>query len=383
MPKRIVLQDGAQRYVVLPYTHFGQLGFATEPEKPQVAVPLYDGVAECLAEPSRLAADYEADLRRQGLAGITAVLRDAQKQSQAGSSGGPAVPPSERALIYEDKMRFPFVMFRGESREEHGLLPSLFRHLGAGDAKAQDGEVDRRRHREARLARRIGWAMRLSRATRLSSFQARAAARHYGAASPILDFSFDPRVSAYFSHPAMKPGERAGLAQGQTPIGILYCLSYQRLQEIFPVQGWGNGENGEVVITFILAGGELRVPYLSWNAGTGGIERSKLAIAIPPHLTNATIQLRCVAVPGIARIHAQQGLFFEIDSPAFTDWRMACCFWYLIDFICQKWCFVRGREAFQLPANGISTRSLLPADAWPIRLAVGGRRMRRHHRSAL
>lgn len=356
MPKRYVLSQQGRRFVVLPYTGFRHLGIATDPEVPRVAVPLYDTVEEALAEPLAESWQHREMLAANGIAGVASLLASLPGQAPAPRAGSRAAAD----VTYEDKIHFPFVFFRGEAREEHGLMPVMFRRITGTTPDEQDHMIAQRRREEARAARRTRWRSMLSLRGRLTEMQARAAARHYGAMSSMLDFTFDPRIAAYFSHPSYREHERQQANDGIKPMGIIYGMSYARLQEALPTQGWGQDGSGGPSINFYSIGSTIEVPYLSADTSTGAITPARMLIDLAPVFANNPVSIRTAAVPSVRRIKAQEGLFIDLSGRGVGDWRCAFALWYLLDFICDKWCFYRRDQQYEDRAGGITASALFP-----------------------
>jgi len=352
MPKRLIFNSDGGKYIVLPYTGFTNFGAYTDPPTLRVAVPFFDNVSDALVPALKSSASYEEDLKLQGIAGITSLI--AKGPSTSGT----------RTLAYEDKIAFPFLFFRGESREEHGILPTLYRTPAGQDPAII---VRRRLKAERRAARLMQAALLLGHGRRLSFEHGRAAARHYGVSSALTDFSFDPRIAACFAQAPFRDLEKQ--QPSSRPVAIIYCLSYDMLQRVFPTQGWKPLATGGMEIQFYPLGQALRIPFLAFDPQSESLVESTATIAIPDWAMNKTVTLRGVPVPGVRRIVLQQGIFIEIDVKDPADWITPMFFWYLLDFMSQKWAFFRADTAYSDPTGEISFAKILPPDSYAIRLA--------------
>jgi len=157
MTTRKVYTAGGEKYIILPYTAFRQMGVADE--VPQVAIPFHENIASAVAEPIRRATEYEETLAANKLVRLAgAVLR--AKDSVASASNRPG---------YEEKLALPRMMFRGESHEIDGLMPTMFR-IREPDLY---GVMQRRLGLERRRARLMQVAMFLQKGVRLGREESR------------------------------------------------------------------------------------------------------------------------------------------------------------------------------------------------------------------
>jgi len=172
---RKVFEVAGQKYIVIAYTGFAELGLATEPPRPLAAVPLFDRVEDSLVEPLRRARSVEEDFKVMGFRGVGGLLR-----AMAGESVASAPPQGNGRLSYEDKSVCPFVLFRGERSYEFSIMPTSYRPLA--HIPAERHPRIRRRHTriERRLARKIRAAVLISRRSWLTRLQSRAAAATSG-----------------------------------------------------------------------------------------------------------------------------------------------------------------------------------------------------------
>jgi len=91
-------------------------------------------------------------------------------------------------------------------------------------------------------------------------------------------------------------------------------------------------------------------------------------IDLRPHVANMRVTFRAVAVPSIERIRAQQGLFIELDLGRRGEVSDAFRLWYLLDFLAEKWCFLRRDAQFEAPPS-VTGESLFPNDQRLLRWA--------------
>jgi hypothetical protein len=290
VPRKTFEQDG-QRYTVIPYTGFRDLGIDTEPRTPLEVVPLFDCVEDSLAEPLKQVKDFEDTLSIHKIDIVSAIVTGTKRGS------------------YESKLQFPAIFFRGERRQQYSIQPTLLRRVDETPPDLWPGTVRRLEQMERILAWKIRLALLLSNRHWLTKLQARAAARHYGAPSMFVDFSFDPKVAAYFAHPPMHDRERSDLEACKVPVGIICGLRYDVLQSSFPMQSVFIGRTGNT-ISFPFISDTITKSYLTYNEERGKIEWAKCVINFRP---NAQITFRAVAVPSIGRVRAQQALFIELD----------------------------------------------------------------------
>ena len=366
MPKRTLLTVSGQKYVVLPYGGFKTFGLSTTPSVPQVAVPFFDRVEDSVSEPLAMVRGLEENLKQSGVAGVGALIaagRFADSTARAAKT---------HELSYEDKISFPFILFRGERREEFGILPTLYRPLAHTEPRRHLTLLRELARRELHLARKIRFALLKGRRIRLKTDQSRAAARHFGVASALVDFTFDPNVAAYFAHPRIQEDERASFDAGKAPLGIIYGFSYSQFGRCFTMQATTPGGFGSAAIDFILLENVIHVPYLAFDESKKSIQPAVCSIVLPQHFVHRTITLRCVIVPGLERIRAQQGMFLEIAGNVIDSYLDAVILWYVLDFICHKWCFLRTDAQFEVRPS-VSDESLFPTESRLVRAAVWSR----------
>jgi hypothetical protein len=360
MTKRTTFEAHGKSWIVLPYTGFRELGIATEPEVPRVAVPLSASIAEAIGPALELVREQDDTLSAMNVPAALRLLAKMKGVAREDADG----------VQYEDRLAFPFVLFRGERQEEAGILPTAYRGLERFSPEMVPGVLRRRLARERAASRRMRMACALQ-GHWLSEAQGKAAARHYGAPSPLLDFSFDPRVAAFFAHPGRPSGAPA--SQESQPRGILYCFRFALLQAFMEVQGWKPLPDGSIEIRFYNTNPVWTVPYLASDRN-GGLVQAQCHIFIPPHVAAEQPAIRIVSVPAIRRIRAQQSAFIEIRLRDPGDFFTAMFLWYLIDFLCEKYCFLHGPQPYEDLSIGLSHSALFPPDGFAVGLA--GRSLR-------
>lgn len=344
MPKRLVVSQGKVKHIILPYS-FSQLGIATLPSNPMVAVPLFDNIKEALTSTSLICAQLDSEL-------AVARVPEAVKFLQTcGHYAGLNYAPED----YVQKLNFPFLLFRGEHREEHGILPSMYR---CQPPQSADNLITKRRRIEARCIKIMQAALTAA----SSTDTARAAARHYGAPSCLLDFSFSPQVAAHFAHPPFSDAEK--LQPGKRPVGIIYCLDIRQLIMLFPMQGWKPIPNGGVEISFYSLSSQLAIPYLSFNQANRTIVPATMMINLPTSVSQQPLTIRAIPVPEVKRVAMQQGVFVEIyvGSKEGPDWHTEVILWHILYLLTHKWCFFREDSGFNNPSEFISAAGLFPDD---------------------
>ena len=243
-------------------------------------------------------------------------------------------------------------------------MPTLYRNRTNQDLTSI---VYRRLKAEGRAARLMQTTLMLRHHRKLSFEQGRAAARHYGVQSALTDFTFDPRVAACFAQTPFRDFEKEQTSS--KPVGLIYCLSYDMLQRVFPTQGWKTLDQGGLEIDFYSLGGSFHIPYLGFDPETERLTEHVAEIAVPEFVRNKGIKFRGVPVPGVKRIVLQQGIFIEIEVEDPLDWITPMFFWYLLDFVSEKWAFFRTDSAYADPAGEITFAKLLPTDSFAVRLA--------------
>jgi FRG domain len=346
---RKTFEEDGHRYIVIPYTGFRDLGIYAEPQIPLEVVPLFDRVEDSLAEPLRQVKQFEDTLHTHNIDILSAIVTGTKRGS------------------YESKLQFPAIFFRGERREQYSIQPTLLRRADKTIPELWPRTIRKLEQVQRILAWKIRLALFLSDRHWLTELQARAAARHYGAASTLVDFSFDPHVAAYFAHPPLRDAERADLEAGKVPVGIIYGLRYDVLQQSFPMQSFFLGGRTGNSISFPLLTDTIRTSYLTYNEEREKIDRATCVIDFRP---DAQITFRAVAVPRIGRIRAQQGLFIELDLSRGAKIIDAIRLWYVLDFLAEKWCFLRRDEQFEVPPS-ITSQALFPKDQRLVRWAAG------------
>ena len=347
LPKPLICVHGNTKYIVFPYAGFSQMGVATSPPVPMVAVPLFDDVNQAVKSAAVVSTNLDYALAKLNVQRADKSLRE------SGFYSGLEDAP----LGYTQKLHFPFVLFRGESREQHGIMPSIYRFLQPHGA---DDLIAKRRRIESRSTRIMQIALSSRTVTQCSPDQARAAARHYGIASSLIDFSFSPHVAAYFAHPSLCELEKRHPENRQ--IGIIYCLTMEHLTGLFGIQGMKPLPEHGVDIFFLCPPSQWQVPYLAYDPISKHIAPAIMIINTPKLIVTNLLTIRCIPVPSIRRIAAQQGVFVEIRVGTEVDWRIEVLLWYLLDFVTHKWCFFREDNPYNNPSERITECDLFPDD---------------------
>ncbi|MEO6444367.1 MAG: FRG domain-containing protein [Gemmatimonadaceae bacterium] len=171
---------------------------------------------------------------------------------------------ARRDAHYRDKLANPTIFFRGQSSPAYSIVPTRFRLAGVTDPLA---EVERRIRNERARAAAIQSHYRVRAASLLDDLQARAVARHFGAPSSLVDFTFDAEVAATFAHPAFSEAERSHGA----PLGLLYALDMGQLQEMMGMLAWGVNSDGTRDIHLVNVKCTWGIPFLQWDAGAGEV----------------------------------------------------------------------------------------------------------------
>ena len=349
---RTIYSTSDRDYVALPYDSFRAFGAPAEPERPVVAVPFAERIDDALIEPLELA-------RR---------LRRNFGELEPGDT----IPRAreDRGKWTLDRLKHsPWLLFRGESVERNGILPSLVRLLHLHPEGDRIDVVDSRGRLADRATRLMSKAHRADTGQELTETQGKALARQYGAPSSLLDFSFDPQVAAFFGHPPFTKDERR--LSDERRLGILYCLDFSLLNHVFPMSVW-QIENDTVSIHLLQFSASVEIPYLSLDEELGLVTQRMLRLQLPRYLGMPVATLRGTPVAGVRRIAAQQGVFLEgATGGSGTEFINRSLFvWCLLDFLCHKWCYRRRDYQYNDPAAGITAESLLPADGRNVRRAA-------------
>lgn len=340
MPRYPIVTAAGRQYYPMPYD---DLRIGEGGERPTAMVPCFGSVEEALAAAQEYLEARLAPLRCRFAGGSTAV--DA---------------------TYEDKLANPTVFFRGQDDVKYSMVPTRYRLAtlaGAGP------EVGRRVQAERERAAAIGAYFAQERQAPLSDLQARAVARHFGAPSTLIDFTFDPAVAAAFAHPPFSARERA---EGAT-LGIIYALDMGQLQELFGMMAWGI--HGAVArdIHLVNTRRTWALPFLGWDAAAQAVTAQQLAVPVPEALGREHAALRTCTVSGVSRIEAQRGLFLELALSDAGDVPTHHFFWTVLDFVAAKWCFLRQDRSFVVRDAGGGERDLFREDDPElVRVAGGG-----------
>lgn len=313
MPRYHVLTIGGERYFPMRYDELP----VGESRTPVTAlVPYHDSLEDALVAVQRFSDDRLAPLRAR-MRGTSA---------DAGAS-------------YEDRLANPTIFYRGQSDLAFSIVPTRFRLAGVADAAA---EVARRIEGEARHAAAVRQHFAQSTHADLTELQSRAVARHFGAPSTLVDFTFDPEVAAAFSHPAFSARE----SREGAPFGMLYAIDMGQLQEMFGMMAWALGADGGREIHLVNLKEEWGLPFRAYDAERGEVVQRWLSVPVPQLLREQHARLRTCIVPGVSRIRSQRGLFLELALDDPTNAAMPLFFWTLLDFVAHKWCFRRRDRAF-------------------------------------
>lgn len=337
MVGQTTMKAGDHEFVPLRYDDFKNLRARVEPLQPWVAVPFYEDIRGVVAETRAATNRFEEFLLGQGFGGI--------------GSG----TPGPRTISYQDKLRLslPFPIFRGDKDKGYGIRPTRYRFR----AKPTLETIRERIQFEARCAEKMKHYLSRYSTSPISDEQSRAAARHYGAPSSFVDFSFNPEVATFFADHGLTTED-----QERTKAGIVYCLDVNRLQQVFGMDGWVPSPDGGHDTHSMNVFRVWQIPYLSCDPAGRTLEEATLKVQVPAALTTCALSIRTRAVPGIVRISAQEGLFLEANFERPENWQAQVFLWAVLDFIANKWCFRHQGSGYENPACGISRKRLFPGD---------------------
>ena len=276
------------------------------------------------------------------------MLRFTMKMQERGSQG-----------LYKDQeiaRRMPYLYYRGQSRVEFELMPSLYRNLPVEDDDREPEIVDR-------IAKSVIFNQRAEAALpeyrSLTHEQKRATARHYGLPSDYVDLTRDPHVAAYFATRDFTDGLIMGPDPGAD--GVIYMINLLHLSDIFRTS-WHNDENG-VVLSFGVPAARFKLPYLTINA-RNEVEQAELPLGGKPD-GPPLFTFRWTQPHGIRRIDKQSAVFqrFGPGTTALYDdatlsWRQATSAWQIMDFLAFKFIF-RQRSAYNDFWRGIRSGRLI------------------------
>lgn len=304
------------------YNNFKALGAEQfiDPPQPNVAIPFFRDIADVLDEAHILETKHNKQISAIGL-----------------------------EATYENKLKLPFMCFRGEFDRKFAIMPTRYRFSGEPDPLQTTRE---RIKFEDECAGKISAYLNQQNSKLVTDESARAAARHFGAPSSYVDFTFNPDVAAFFGHPEFK--DRG--ADGVSGIGIMYGLDISGvIDELFGMSGWSPTPGGGTAITAIPVSFVWKIPYLSWNPKGGILENAVLTVRLPDFWP---ITIRTHIVPEISRISAQHGLFLEADFEQPENWWANVFLWGVLDFYARKWCFLRQDFAYEKPESRIDKKNL-------------------------
>lgn len=342
---RVVMLDG-RPYRPLRYDNFQSIHAVVEPAVPCVLVPMYRDIAEVVAEANLLQKQLTDSLDAMGVMKAERMLQATLK---------PESPPDDHEFAYRVKLDFPFRFFRGERSLRFSIMPTRYRFSGQPDPAAT---TQQRIEFETGCAAKMSDYLKRHGAPEASPEQARAAARHFGAPSSFVDFTFDPEVAAYFGHPPFNAAEREHGGE----IGILYSLGVDDFDKLFGMSAWGLPPGGGRDIHYININRTWQIPYLSFDLETNAVENKVLTVPVPENLMTKPMTIRTRIVPAIGRIAGQEGLFIELDFEDPSDRWSQVFLWTILDFASRKWCYLRQDHSYQNEPSGITDAKLFPVD---------------------
>lgn len=339
----MVIEQNDRMYVRVRYNNFAAINAPVEPSMPAVAVPLYRDIAAVVAEGLALEKALMDYIVSTGMMKVVRMCHP--------DVSGPA---SEREIAYLARLDCPFRIFRGEKTVARSIMPSRYRFTGQPDPLATTRQ---RIEFETQCADRMKEYLARHGARAATSEQARAAARHYGAPSSFVDFTFNPRVAAFFAHPSFSKQERELGAD----IGIVYSLGIGEFEKLFGLAAIAPQPDGGRDIHYINVATEWRLPYKSFDP-ENGVEDAVLTIAVPPRLVAKPMSIRTRFVPAVPRIEAQDGIFIDLHFEDPEDWWSQVLLWTVLDFASQKWCFLRSDFDYEAPETGVTAATVYPPD---------------------
>jgi hypothetical protein len=344
MPRYQVIRIGEQLFVPMRYDNFASLGVTVEPGVPYQLVPLYRDVSEAVAEAMALRQALKDELTANGVLDLKRAMVP---------RGSEPDEEFERKIDYLSRLDYPFRFFRGEYSLRFNIMPTRYRFSGETDPL---GVTEDRVKFEMACAAKMKEYLKSHGAPEAGDEQARAAARHFGAPSSFVDFSFNPEVAASFAHPLFNETEKRDGA----PLGMLYSLGINDFERLFGMAAWAVQPGGGRDIHYLNLATVWRIPYQSFDPENVTVEEKTLEIKVPPALTVKPMSIRTTAVAAIGRIAAQEGLFIELDFENPTDWWSQVFLWTVLDFTCRKWAFVRQDFAYENAGSGITRARLFP-----------------------
>jgi hypothetical protein len=85
-------------------------------------------------------------------------------------------------------------------------------------------------------------------------------------------------------------------------------------------------------------------------------------MTVPAGLLAKPLTVRTRFVRAVPRIAAQEGIFVGVLFDTSGDWWDHVLLWTVLDFMSQKWCFVRQDFEYENTEGGITAGSLFPPD---------------------
>ncbi|UCF04153.1 MAG: FRG domain-containing protein [bacterium] len=333
MGQQNVIKFDGKEFLLLRYDNFAALRVEVHPPKPCVAVPFYRNIRNVVKETLEVEKRYEAFLLAQDLV-----------------KAGIEKPSETESISYKDKLNFPFLFFRGDKDERHGIMPTRYRFSGESDLLLT---TRARIQFEMECAAKMKPYLERHSSSQITTEQARAASRHYGAPSSFVDFSFNPEVAAFFAHPNLSEQDR-----NRTNVGMVYSLNFNHFQYLFGLRMWAVSPDYGRDVHALNTLSVWRIPYFSYDT----LEEATLTVSIPQTLVNCPVSIRTRIIPAIPRITSQEGIFLEANFENPEDWQAQVFLWTVLDFIADKWSFLRDDFSYQNPNGGIIADKLFPHD---------------------
>lgn len=346
MPKYPVVIQEDGYYLPLRYDNFAAINAPVDPPVPWTLVPLYKDVSDAVAQGRELQKQLTDSLDSMGVLKAQRVLQTALKLTS---------PKDAREFEYRAKLDFPFRFFRGEWSVRFNIMPTRYRFSGEPDPLAT---TKQRIEFETACAATMKEYLKKHGEPDTTDEQARAAARHFGAPSSFVDFSFSPDVAAYFAHPPFRDAERERGAD----IGIMYSLGIEDFEKLFGMAAWALPPGGGRDIFYLNVQRTWEIPYRSFDPKTQTVNDSVLKVAVPEHLIAKPMSIRTRLVPAISRIAGQEGFFIELNFEDPDDWWTQVFMWTVLDFASRKWCFLRQDYRYENPEAGVTEAKLFPPD---------------------
>ena len=260
-----------------------------------------------------------------------------------------------RKLAVDPKVakRFGFLYFRGQSRVEWPLMPTIYRDLPENKHERDTTIADR-------LAMSVDFFQRAQHHSpefeKRSIEQKRAIGRHYGMPNEYTDWTTDPEIAAFFA------AQNAFSDSNGYAVGNIYMLNLEYLFEVFR---WKVQEDADGTLLLLYAKGNvLEIPYLSIDDKNCVIQTSlRIGIRMPD---KPFFAFRWLNPTGVHRIEVQKGSFIRVGGGSeglfdehTINWLGGTQAWQLLDFLTFKFTFVQKRPYRNL-WRGIYNRHLLP-----------------------